>query len=109
MNEKKIRRQWAVRWPKVGQDSSGRDQYDEPQEIRVRWEDRVERDVSPVTGEEVKVRSTVYIGEFMDVGDVLWLGLLVDAPSTPPVHNAIKIYREYPNKKGKVALRIVKL
>ena len=109
MNESKIRRQWAVRWPKVGQDKNGRDVYSDPVEIRVRWEDRVERDTSPITGEEVKVRATVYIGEVMELGDVLWLGLLVDSPRTPPVHNAIKIIREYPSKQGKIALRIVKL
>lgn len=108
--QKKLKlKQWAVRWPFIGQNENGIDQYGDPEEVRCRWTDKVERDVSPVTGQEVLVRSTVWVSEDMNVGDVLWLGLLVDSPSTPPVHNKIKVWTVIPDKKGRSLLRTAKL
>lgn len=105
-----MRKQWAVYWALSGdKDLHGHDQYEDPIEIKVRWEDREERDVTPLTGEEFIVKSTVYVGQDVTLGGVLWLGLLVDAPSTPPEHNKIKVFRRIPKKNGKKFLRIARL
>jgi len=40
---------------------------------------------------------------------VLWLGLLVDAPDTPPEHQKIKVIREHPNMRATEKLRIARL
>lgn len=105
----KIRRQWCVYWEWIGQDAHGKDVYAEPIEIKVRWEDRQERDISPLTGEEVMVRSTIYVDRDMTLGGVLWLGLLVDAPNTPPEHNKIKVVRSIPNKRALKFVRTVRI
>lgn len=104
----RMRRQWAVYWAYTGQDRNGKDTYDEPIPIKVRWEDRTEQDFLP-SGQQVIVKSTVYVDRTMSLGGVLWLGLLVDAPTTPPEHQKIRIFREIPKLRGNKVLRIARI
>ena len=104
----KMRKQWAVYWSPIGLDKNNKYIYDEPEEIRCRWDDRTERDFNTI-GEEVNVKATVYVDRVVALGGVLWLGLLVDSPETPPEHNKIKIYREIPNLRASEYLRIARL
>lgn len=104
----KMRKQWAVYWAPIGLDKNNKYIYDEPVEIRCRWDERTERDFNTI-GEEVNVKATVYVDREVALGGVLWLGLLVDSPSTPPEHNKIKIYRITPNRKASEFLRIARL
>jgi hypothetical protein len=103
-----MRRQWAVYWEFDGQDRNGKDIFKDPIAIKVRWEDRAERDFLP-TGEEVMVKSTVYVDRAMPLGGILWKGLLVDIPSIPPEHNKIRVFREIPKKDAKKFLRIARI
>ena len=103
-----MRRQWAVYWEYDGQDRFGKDTYKDPIEIKVRWEDKLEQDFLP-SGQEVMVKSTVYVDREMSLGGVIWLGLLVDSPVTPPEHNKIKVFRVIPKKNAREFLRIARL
>lgn len=103
-----MRRQWCVYWEYTGQDRNGKDTYDDPIAIKVRWEDKAEQDFLP-TGQEVMIKSTVYVDRTMPLGGVLWLGLLVDAPTTPPEHQKIRVFRSLPKKNARKFLRIARL
>lgn len=104
----KMRKQDAVYWAPVGLDDNNRYIYDEPVEVKCRWDERSERDFNTI-GEEINVKATVYVDREVALGGVLWLGLLVDAPLTPPEHNKIKIYRVMPNLRATEFLRIARL
>jgi hypothetical protein len=104
-----MRREWCVYWEYSGQDRNGKDTYLDPIEIKVRWEDKAEQDFLP-NGQEVMIKSTVYVDRLMPLGGVLWLGLLVDFDlSTPPEHNKIKVFRSIPKKNARKFLRIARL
>ena len=103
-----MRRQWCVYWAYLEQDRYGKDVYDDPIAIKVRWEDKSEQDFLP-TGQEVMITSTVYVDRLMALGGMLWLGLLVDAPTIPPEHQKISIFRTIPTKTARKFLRIARL
>jgi hypothetical protein len=103
-----FRRQWAVYWEYSHKDRNGKDVFLDPIAVKVRWEDKAEQDFLP-TGEEIMVKSTVYVDREMALGGILWLGLLVDLPSYPPEHNKIRIFRVIPNKRANKFLRIARL
>ena len=104
----KMRKQWCVYWAFLEQDRNGKDLYDDPIVLKCRWEDKTEQDFL-ITGQEVIVKSTVYVDRTMPLGGVLWLGLLVDAPCTPPEHQKIKVFREIPKLTGPQVLRIARI
>lgn len=104
----RMRRQKAVYWHLTGFDLNNKAIYDHPLEIKCRWDDRWERDVLD-DGEEVDIRSTVYVDRDVVVGGVLWLGLLVDSPDVPPTHNRIKIIRKHPNIRATETLIVARL
>lgn len=104
----RMRRQDALYWAPAGRDRTNRIIYEDPIEIKCRWDEKQERDVDE-RGEEIMVRATVYVDRVVALGGVLWLGLLVDAPETPPEHNRIKVYREIPNLKATEIMRIARL
>jgi hypothetical protein len=103
-----MRKQWCVYWEYDSQDRNGKDTYKDPIALKVRWEDKSEQDFLP-TGQEVTIKSTVYVDRAMALGGVLWLGLLVDAPSTPPEHNKIQVFRSIPKLNAKKTLRIARI
>ena len=105
---KRMRKQWCVYWEYLSQDINGKDVYDDPIAIKVRWEDKTDQDFL-LTGQEVIVKSTVYVDRTMPLGGVLWLGLLVDAPTTPSEHLKIKVFREIPKMNAREILRIARL
>jgi len=104
----RMRKQKAVYWAPTGRDQENRYLYDDPVEIKCRWDERYERDFN-MYGEEIDIRSTVYVDREVALGGVLWLGLLVDAPDTPPEHQKIKVIREHPNMRATEKLRIARL
>jgi hypothetical protein len=103
-----MRRQTAVYWHPKGYDVNSKPILDDPIEIKCRWDDRSERDLN-IVGEMIDVRATVYVDREVALGGVLWLGLLVDAPRTPPESGRIKIFRNHPNLKNSETLRIARL
>lgn len=104
----RMRRQTAVYWHPIGRDVNGKYLYDDPEQIKCRWDDRYEVDVDQF-GEEINIRATVYVDREVAIGGVLWLGLLVNAPDTPPEHGKIRLLRNHPNLKASETLRIARL
>ncbi len=104
----RVKRQIAVYWHLSGYDRFNRPTYSDPVEIKVRWEDRNERDITD-KGEEFMARSTVYVDSSVVLGGILWLGLLVDAPEVPPEHNRIRVIRAIPNMRASESLYIARI
>ena len=100
----------AVYWkpdPDEPYDVHGGTNFLPPIQINCYWMDNVEREMTG-GGEEVVVRSTVYPDRELVSGGVVWQGLLVDAPDTPPEHYKIKIRKRITPPRGK-DIYIVKL
>lgn len=105
----KMRKQYAVYWGVSGVDDAGQNLYEEPIELRVRWEDD---DFAFIDAAGVTIASTtsVYVDRKLEVGGILWQGRLVDVPSqTNPLSNPgadeIIKFSEIPDIKAKKFLR----
>lgn len=109
---KKMRKQWAVWWPKGANDEFGTVAWGDPVEIKVRWEDREGKIISKQQ-EIVPSMSTVYVDRDMNIGDRLMLGRL--DTNTPPnpmeTRDAYEIqgWEKLPDFKAKQFLRIATL
>lgn len=77
---RKIRKQKAIWWRRVGVDHYGRPQYAGPVQVDCRWEDDA-REFVMENGEKFISRSIVYVDRPMSVGDRIALGVL--GPTTP--------------------------
>lgn len=71
----RMRKQTAVWWPCSGTDAFGQPTYSSPQEISVRWEDKMEEFVD-AHGTKHMSEALVYTDRKMTVRDVLLLGEL---------------------------------
>lgn len=72
------------------QDRYGKYVYDvEPVEIYCRWDEKQETIVLP-NGDDFVSTVTVYVDLDLAFGGVLWHGLLVSRPSSPPEVNIIR-------------------
>lgn len=81
-------KQRAVFWAPLGEDQNGNMQFDEPVEVRCRWTDMNTLYVKP-HGEQAASRCLVMVDRDMDVGGVLWLGVLEDVEDQDePMKNA---------------------
>jgi hypothetical protein len=111
----KMRRQTAVYWARTGTNDRGRAVFDNPVELRVRWDGVVEEFVSP-DGRTGLSHAKVYVGEDVTLGGILWLGTLADltdaqeaAPLTITGAYEIRRFDTIPNMKATEFLRIATL
>jgi len=90
------RYQDATYWKATGtRDAFGNPQFESPRKIKVRWEDRSELFYDS-DGRERRSQSMVGVGERMNIGDYLKLG--VSDESTPPsTSKEVKDFRSTPN------------
>jgi len=79
-----MRRQRAVLWVRSDTpDNYGRFSYEEPVEIRCRWED-VAKEFRDSQGQTVMANSIVYVDRIIKVGDMLRRGeISSDEPADP--------------------------
>lgn len=110
---KKMRKQWAVYWATESNDQFGNPVYEEPVEIKCRWEDKQDlfRDKE---GKEVVSSAKVWPDRHLTLDGVLWEGRLEDVPSqTHPFENpgsrAIRSTNSVPSLNAKQFARWVYL
>lgn len=109
----KMRKQYAVYWGVAGKNESGQNTYQEPIELRVRWEDDDFAFIDAV-GSTLASTTSVYVDRVLDIGGILWKGRLQDVPSqTDPVSmegaDEIIKFKEIPDLKAKKFLRVAVL
>lgn len=107
----KMRKQQAVYWAPLEVNDSGEPKLGLPVQIRVRWEDELEEGLDN-TGTETIFMSTVYTGEDVKEGGMLFFGTLNDLKKAlPPPENAHRIrkFTKTPILNAKEWLREVKL
>lgn len=73
--------QTAVVWKNPSPDGYGKYTYDSPTEISVRWQDKQEL-YRNEAGEQVPSEAVVFVGEDLDVGDILYYGEISDMDSS---------------------------
>ncbi len=103
--------QKAVWWS-----STDKNRYGDPTtaakvEVDVRWETGNKETISPVNA-TIAIDSTVVLDRAMKIGDLLWLGALVDLPTPDSaVINIREIvnYNETPDIKGRETRRVAHL
>ena len=104
-----MRRQRAVLWTRSAEPNKfGKFTYDEPIEIRCRWED-VAKEFRDTKGQTVMSMSIVYVDRVLSVGDMLRKGeITTDEPSDPTdlPQTAFEIQRfdQLPDLKAKLTL-----
>lgn len=102
--ERMLKYDKLVYWAPKGKDRVGKTTFENPVEMRCRWEDgaTVVRDQN---GEEHIYNATVFVGEDLDVEGMLWHGEIIDVPvdegdgdpSIPPNDaNPIKKFEKIP-------------
>lgn len=115
----RMMRQKAVYWKQTGMaDAFGKRQFDDPVEIRCRWEDRSDEFVDSYAEREIS-NAVVYVDRDVKYGDYLWQGTLeaflalnVDNPNKPgeiDLAYEIKKPEKLPNLKATEFLRTVYL
>lgn len=97
---------WAPADPAM--DAMGERAFVAPVEIDCRWEDKAELIQLP-NGEQYVSKSTIYVDITLALGGVLWHGLLVSVPSSPPLANIIQQRMAISNLKNKETVRGVYL
>jgi len=110
MNIKRFLRQYAVYWAPLGVDDNGNQTYDDPVEIKCRWEDK-QQVFTSATGQEKVSKSIVYTDVSLLPDGVLWLGTLnqldeVYSPFENRDASAIQAAHRIPDRKAKKFLII---
>jgi hypothetical protein len=100
-----VLKQKAVYWPPEGTTGGGATIYGEAVQIKCRWED-ISEEYTDTAGDTKISNSKVMVDRKLEVGGVLWLGALVDVPSsTDPMSNdgayEIKKFNSVPSFNGK--------
>lgn len=72
--------QWAVYWGNPRSDGYGGRTFDDPVQIRVRWQKQQVMFVD-ATGQEVLSQAVVFVGRELDIDGYLYLGQLDDLDS----------------------------
>jgi len=107
---------WALRSAETGGadwDDYGHPQYTAPVEIDCRWEEKSVEFIDP-DGTQLISRAVVYVDRDMRVGEMLWLGTLIDVPTPddPPANTGageIRQYEKLPTLRATQFLRTVYL
>jgi hypothetical protein len=97
----RMRKQQAVWWGQSSVDSFGVPRFNSPIQIMCRWEDDQKEFIGKDGLPQVS-SSIVYVDRVMQIGDILWLGLISNiATSQQPRVNAgwqeIKQFKQLPN------------
>jgi hypothetical protein len=88
------RKQKAVYWGSPVASGFGGYDFDDPVEIKVRWEVRQELFID-MNGKEVRSQAVAYVGQDVDMGGYLFLGELDDLDSTVIVPEDVTTGRVY--------------
>jgi hypothetical protein len=72
-------RQTATYWPLSSVNQYNDPVVGEPDEVEVRWEDRIELFIDTMSGDQVQSRSIIYTEEELAVGGYLYLGISDEA------------------------------
>lgn len=99
--KKMLKKGRAVYWAPKGVDDFGQPKYDEPVEIKCRWEDRNEQFINQA-GEQVVSKSIVYVDRKLQLGGMLAKGTLENltsqtVPANNPDSGEIRGWGEVPN------------
>jgi len=87
-------------WTRGANDAYGNPSWNNPIQVKCRWEDRNDKAVD-FQGNEVITRSVVYVGVDMGIGTYLFEGLSTDL--TPPTDALeLKGFSKIPSISGKV-------
>jgi hypothetical protein len=111
---RRLRKQDAVYWGSPVADGFGGYDFDDPVEIRVRWEHKPELFIN-LAGNEVRSQAVVFPGVDLDIGGYLYLGELSDLDSTVMEPKDVTTGRVYeirgfsksPSRRGKKFVRKV--
>ncbi len=102
-----MRKQYAWYFAQTGKDAFGRTQYAEPVLLNVRWDNFVSKELVEGRLYEDDVRSTVYLPQRVEVGDILMREEVQTSPAPAPDEDfVIRDYKEYPNLRNTSQLRI---
>ena len=107
----KMRKQVAVYWAPGSYEAFGQPSMASPVEISCRWED-VNEQFLDGDGQEQLSNARVYVDRTVELGGMLWLGALGDAPSNPKLDPSaweIRKYESLPNFKATEFLKSVML
>ena len=105
-------KQTIVYWGNPQPDGFGGFSFDDPVEIKGRWEDRQELFID-AQGNEIRSQAVVYLAQDVDLGGYLYLGDLDDFSSSAPEPTdstkakEIRALRKIPNLKCTAFLRKV--
>ena len=108
---KRMLRQDAILWTYAGEDRFGRKTYEEPRQIKCRWEEKTEQFLDR-TGNTQISRAQVYVPEKIPELSVLWQGTFatvvvandedgVPDPFVNPGAYEVRQYGEQPNFKAR--------
>jgi hypothetical protein len=104
---KRMRRQRAVYWKRADPNEFGKFAFDDPIEIKCRWESH-EGAVRNEKNELIMSKATVYVDREMFLGDRLKLGELEsgtpDDPSGDPLAMEIQGFEKLPNLRNRETL-----
>lgn len=107
----KIRIDDAVLWVYTHHDIDGESSFAAPIQVpdKVRWEDRQESYVDGATGVAAMSTAVVYINQDVAIGDVMWQGLIAEAPDDAPMNLQVRAFTKLKNARGTKTLRIAYL
>lgn len=92
----------ALLWTNLRPDMYGKARTAVVQELKVRWEERVQLDQA-VTSDSERVVATVYASVPLPIGSILWRGKKADFPNNATTKNLYTVLftREIPDLKGR--------
>jgi len=99
---------YAVLWAATSTDGYGRSKISAPVEIRVRWEDSREESTDPQNTVQASP-ATVFVGQAISIGSVMWHGRLKDLPTTSADLFEVTGYKTTPDIKNRFMQRTVTL
>ena len=102
-------RQRCVYWAPAGTDDSGNPKYEDPVELKCRWEDNVQEYMDPA-GNRMVSNAQVFVPVKVETRGVLWRGRYDDVedytdPFANPDAYEIRRYTEQPNIRATKFLR----
>ena len=98
----KMRKQDAVYWPPGAYDGFGQPTMGAAVGIKCRWEEVAEQFLDAEQQQQLS-NARVYVDQTVELGGMLWLGLLASAPADPTLDDdawEIRKYESIPNFKA---------
>jgi hypothetical protein len=107
----KMRKQDAVYWAPGAYDGYGQPTLGTATAIKCRWED-VSEQFLDATGQDQLSNARVYVDRTIELGGMLWLGVIGSAPDDPKLDDdawEVRKYESVPNFKATEFLKSVLL